>query len=433
MKPLFLVTAPVATRSGYGAHSRDIVRALVDIGKWDVKTVPVRWGSTPQNALRTDNDLDQKVINTIVQNPQEEILSQPDIHLHLVVPNEFNPLAKYNIGMTAGLEATLIPQSWIEGMNRMDLNLLSSKHGLDSSVQTQMKNNETGEELKVTKPTEVLFEGCDTNIYKLTNALNQELSDNMDIVEDNWNFLFVGHWLQGNLGEDRKDVGTLVQTFIEAFKGKKGTGLIMKVSGGTPSTIDEFDMMKKIRHIKASFTSAGLDEADLPNIYIVHGDLSDMEMNQLYNHPKVKAHVSFTHGEGFGRPLLEASMSEKPIIAPDWSGHVDFLSKQNSILIPGKLDAVPPNGFQEGIWQEGMGWFNVDQGAAIGAMKDVRKNYRKWKLNAKKLAMVNRQKFSMNAMTKKLDEILMRNLPEFTETVQATLPNIRLPKLEKVV
>jgi glycosyltransferase involved in cell wall biosynthesis len=433
MKPVFLVTAPVATRSGYGAHSRDIVRALVDIGKWDVKTQPVRWGSTPQNALRTDNDLDQKVINTIMQNPQEEITSQPDIHLHLVVPNEFNPLAKYNIGMTAGLEATLIPQSWIEGMNRMDLNLLSSKHGLDSSVGTVMKNNDTGQELKVTKPTEVLFEGCDTSIYKITNALNQELSDSMDIIEDNWNFLFVGHWLQGNLGEDRKDVGTLIQTFIEAFKGKKGTGLIMKVSGGTPSTIDEFDMMKKIRHIKAQFKNSGLDEEDLPNIYIVHGDLSDMEMNQLYNHSKVKAHISFTHGEGFGRPLLEASMSEKPIIAPDWSGHVDFLSKQNSILISGKLDAMPPNGFQEGIWQEGMGWFHVDTGAGIGAMREVRKNYRKWKLSAKKLAMVNRVKFSMDAMTKKLDEILMRNLPEFTETVQATLPNIRLPKLEKVI
>jgi glycosyltransferase involved in cell wall biosynthesis len=296
-----------------------------------------------------------------------------------------------------------------------------------------MKNNDTGQELKVTKPTEVLFEGCDTSIYKITNALNQELSDSMDIIEDNWNFLFVGHWLQGNLGEDRKDVGTLIQTFIEAFKGKKGTGLIMKVSGGTPSTIDEFDMMKKIRHIKAQFKNSGLDEEDLPNIYIVHGDLSDMEMNQLYNHSKVKAHISFTHGEGFGRPLLEASMSEKPIIAPDWSGHVDFLSKQNSILISGKLDAMPPNGFQEGIWQEGMGWFHVDTGAGIGAMREVRKNYRKWKLSAKKLAMVNRVKFSMDAMTKKLDEILMRNLPEFTETVQATLPNIRLPKLEKVI
>ena len=91
MKPVFLVTAPVATRSGYGAHARDVVRALVDIGKWDVKTIPVRWGSTPQNALRMDNDNDQKVIQTIVQgDPNEVITSQPDIHLHLVVPNEFN-------------------------------------------------------------------------------------------------------------------------------------------------------------------------------------------------------------------------------------------------------------------------------------------------------------------------------------------------------
>jgi len=434
MKPVFLVTAPVATRSGYGAHARDVVRALVDIGKWDVKTIPVRWGSTPQNALRMDNDNDQKVIQTIVQgDPNEVITSQPDIHLHLVVPNEFNPCAKFNIGMTAGLEATLIPQTWIEGMNRMDLNLLSSKHGVDSSVGTIMKNNDTGQELKVTKPTEVLFEGCDTDIYKVSAALNQELSDNMDAVEENWNFLFVGHWLQGNMSEDRKDVGTLIQAFINCYKGKKGVGLILKTSGGTPSTIDEFDILKKVRHIKAQFKSEGTSEEDIPNIYVVHGDLSDKEMNQLYNHPKVKAHITFTHGEGFGRPLLEASMSEKPIIATDWSGHIDFLSKQNSILLPGKIEGVPPSGFQEGIWQEGMGWFFVDQGAGIGAMREVKKNYRKWKLNAKKLAMVNRTKFSMKSMTKKLDEILTKHLPEFTQTVQPNLPNIRLPKLEKVV
>ena len=434
MKPLFIVTAPVATRSGYGAHSRDIVRALIDIGKWEVKVQPVRWGSTPQNALRMNNPNDLKIINSIIKDGSE-ITRQPDIHLHLVVPNEFNPFAKFNIGMTAGLETTLIPQDWIEGYNRMDLNLLSSVHGKDSTIQTVMKNAQTGQELKVVKPIDVVFEGADTDVYKVTKQIDAKLKSTFNQIKENWNFLFVGHWLQGNLGEDRKDVGTLVSNFLQAFKGKKGTGLIMKTSGATPSEIDKHELMRKINIIKEG---SGIAEKDMPNIYILSGDFTDEEMNMIYNHPKVKAHITYTHGEGFGRPLLEASLSEKPIIAPNWSGHIDFLNPKQTILLPGKLDAVPQGGLQEGIWQNGMGWFYVDQSAGISAMVEMRNNYKTYKHRAKIQAMANRGKFSYNAMVKKLDSVLSEHLPEFTETVQPQLPQmdkpgeLKLPKLEKV-
>ena len=50
-----------------------------------------------------------------------------------------------------------------------------------------------------------------------------------------------------------------------------------------------------------------------------------IEMNSIYNHSKVKAMVSLTKGEGFGRPLLEFSLSQKPLIVSGWSGHMDFL------------------------------------------------------------------------------------------------------------
>ena len=58
-KPICLVTAPVATRSGYGAHSRDICRALIKLDKYDVKIWPVRWGNTPMNALNLDDENDK--------------------------------------------------------------------------------------------------------------------------------------------------------------------------------------------------------------------------------------------------------------------------------------------------------------------------------------------------------------------------------------
>jgi hypothetical protein len=61
-KPLCLVTAPVATRSGYGAHSRDICRALIKLDKYDVKIWAVRWGNTPMNALIEGDPNDDIII-----------------------------------------------------------------------------------------------------------------------------------------------------------------------------------------------------------------------------------------------------------------------------------------------------------------------------------------------------------------------------------
>ena len=343
MRPKVLVTAPVATRSGYGARSRDVVTALLTLDKFDVKVFPVPWGNTPQNALSMDSERDRAIYDVIVKD-KSELNVQPDVHIHIVVPNEFTPVGKYNIGITAGLEATVIPQDWIEGCNRMDLVLASSKFSVDV-IQKTIYKNEQGQELKVAKPVEVLFEGAHTDTYyrkKSGDEYSKVLVDSMKEIKENWNFLFVGHWLQGSIGNDRKDVGNLIRTFFTAFRGNKSTGLILKTAGTAPCIMDREDLLRKIREIKMS---CGIHPSQLPSVYLLHADLFDEEMNDLYNHPKVKAHISFTHGEGFGRPLLEASLSGKPVIAPGWSGHVDFLNKNNSVLIAGGLKKVEKESF----------------------------------------------------------------------------------------
>ena len=58
---------------------------------------------------------------------------------------------------------------------------------------------------------------------------------------------------------------------------------------------------------------------------MIHGNMSDDEVHALYTDPKVKAYVTATHGEGFGLPIFEAAYSGLPVVAPAWSGHVDFL------------------------------------------------------------------------------------------------------------
>ena len=425
-KPLCLVTAPVATRSGYGSHSRDICRSLISMDKYNVKIFPVRWGNTPQNALNDADPNDKVIIDRLMNDANLE--KQPDVHIHIVIPNEFQPVAKYNIGITAGIETTACPPEWIEGMNRMDLNIVPSKFTKEtlknmSFDRVDEQSKEKIGELKVNKPIEVLFEGTDTNIFKKTKVFSKELNDKFSKIKEDFCFLFVGHWLQGDLGNDRKDLGMLVKTFLETFKNmKKSPALLMKSSGATFSLIDKREILVKIEDIKRS-----VDAKVLPSIYLLHGDLTDEEMNELYNHPKVKSHVTFTHGEGFGRPLLEASISQKPIIASNWSGHVDFLTKNLSILLNGSMKKVSKQSFQKGIYVKDSYWFTVNYQAASKVLKNVFQNYNRFALNAAKQGTINKSRFSLNKMTEIFEKILDDNVPEFPKEVK-----LKLPKLKKV-
>ena len=428
MKPLVLVTGPPATRSGYGAHTRDLIWALIGMDKFDIHVNSLRWGNTPMNALDENNPKDKLIIDRLLTS--NSLPRQPDIHFQVSVPNEFTKVGKYNIGITAGMENTIPKPEWIEGLNRMDMNIAVSefvKSTFSSAVFDKLDENTKQKvgEVRLAKPMEVLFEGADLSIYKKTKEFSKELVDEMELIPEKFVFLYTGHWLQGDLGQDRKDTGMLVKTFLETFKNKKRKpALLLKTSGSSFSIIDRNEILKKIEDIKT------VVDGDLPNVYVMHGDLLDEEMNELYNHPKVKAHITFTHGEGFGRPLLEACFSEKPIIAPNWSGQIDFLNKSNAVLLPGVLTDVHKSAIPKEMLQENSQWFTVNYQYASKVMIDVFKNYKKYTLNAKKLAIVNKGKFSLAAMNKKFENILNKYLPKFEQQPQAV--NLKLPKLKKV-
>jgi len=440
-KPLCLVTAPVATRSGYGAHSRDIVRSLIALDRYDVKIWSVRWGNTPMNALDKNDPNDIPIIERLLSEPN--LASQPELHIHIVIPNEFQPIAKYNIGITAGLETTACPPEWIQGMNRMNLNIVPSNFVRDvlGKVQFDIQNDQTGEKqgvLKNEKPIEVLFEGADTNIFKKTNEFTKDFVDEMGKIDEEFCFLYVGHWLQGGLGKDRKDTGMLIKVFCETFKNmKKQPALIMKTSSAGFSILDRENMLDKINEIKSQI------KGKCPNIYLVHGDFTDDEMNGLYNHPKVKAHISFTHGEGFGRPLLEASLSEKPVIASNWSGHLDFLDSKYSVLLDGAFEKVQKGSFPDQFFVEGSEWFTVNYQKASQTLRKIYRSYKKYTANAKRLSLNNSKNFSLDRMTEEFGKILDRHVPEFPKQVELKLPKLKkvsseepkklkLPKLKKV-
>ena len=437
IKPMILVTAPVQTRSGYGNHSRDICQALIELDKYDVRIQSVRWGNTPPTALEKNNPIHQEIDKRILRQPSLE--KQPDLHLHIVIPNEFQAIGKRNIGMTAGIEHTIPPASWVEGCNRMDMTIFTSEFSRSAftNVNFDKLDNKTKQvvgQLKLEKSSDVLFEGADTNIYKETKEISEKLNQKFSKIKEDFCFLFVGHWLSGNLGEDRKDIGMMLKVFYTMFKNQKNPpALILKTSGAGFSIMDRNEMMKKINLVKDSM------KADkLPNVYLLHGDLSDKEMNEMYNHPKVKAHVSFTHGEGFGRPMLEATFSGKPMIAPISTGQADFLNKEYTVQIPHQMTKVPASAFPKDYANPEAEWSTVNYGMAGKLMEDVYNNYDKYKLKAKKQMIVNRELFSHESMKQKLDEIISPLLANIPQPVELKLPSLKkepkklkLPKLKK--
>jgi len=430
-KPMFIISAPVDTYSGYGARSRDLVKAIIETDKYDVKIAPQMWGNTPWGF--TDDNPEWSFLKSYFLN-SPQLPKQPEIWMQITVPNEFQRVGKFNIGVTAGIETTLSPGDWIEGINRMDLTLTSSEHSKSTFVNTvlskvdQRTNQQVGE-VKVEKPLEVLFEGVDTNVYKTIDK-SEIKNINLDDIKEQFCYLFVGHWMQGDIGEDRKNVGLLIKAFYELFKNKKQRpALILKTSQVGSSYMDRDEILKKINFIKNTVNSV-----DLPNIYLLHGEFSDSEMNELYNHSKVKAMVNLTKGEGFGRPLLEFSLTKKPIITTAWSGHIDFLKSNMSILLPGNLTNVHPSAANNMLLKESQ-WMSVDTGQAGAYLKDVFENYKNYTEKAKMQGSYSKNNFSFEKMKEQIDTILTKYVPEFPKQVELKLPQLKkieLPKLKKI-
>jgi hypothetical protein len=432
-KPLCIVSSPVDTFSGYGARSRDFIKSLIKAkgDKWDIKLLSQRWGSTPFGFLNEEIEEEKDLLNRIIP----AMTVQPDAWFQITVPNEFQKVGKYvNIGVTAGIETTICDPSWIEGCNRMDLTLVSSQHAKTVFENSQFEQkdsttNKTTAIIKLTSPVEVLFEGVDLNKYFKTTPVKTDLTSELSKIKEDFAFLFVGHWLSGDFGEDRKNVGYMVKAFLEVFKGKTNPpALIMKTNSATTSIMDRNSMLDKIEAVRKTV------KGRLPNIYLLHGDLEDEDINDLYNHSKVKAMVSFTKGEGYGRPLLEFTVTEKPVIASGWSGHIDFLDKDAAILVGGELKQIHPSAVVPNMLIADSQWFAPNDGQAGYALKEVFDNYKKYLPGAKKQASISKTKFSLEKMTERLSQILNEKTNPIPKFIPLTLPKLNkldLPKLNK--
>ena len=418
-KPELVISCPASSRSGYGDHARDIIKSLIAMDKFDIKVIDQRWGDCPKTELDNYPEIKALCIPNLSR--------QPEVWIQVTVPNEFQKVGKFNIGITAGIETDRCSAEWLQGCNNMDLVIVPSnfsKSIFENTTYTGKDSQGNTVELKLNVPIEVVFEGLDISVFKKTTTKNSTVENLMSGVESDFCFLFVGHWLQGQPGHDRKDIVTLLQTFHNTFKNKSKKNqptLLLKTGKSGFSKMDEHFIRKAV----LNFTGQ-----DGPAIKIVHGDMTPEELNALYNHPKVKSMVSFTKGEGFGRPLLEFGMTGKPILASNWSGHIDFL--KHATLLPGKVDNVHPSVFQPKMIIEGSKWFYIDPNTASSYMNAVHKDYKVFLEQSRKQTQHIKNNFTLEKADEDYNTVLSKYVPDFPEPVALNLPKLDLPKLEKV-
>ena len=429
MKPTLVFQGPIFTRSGYGDHCRDLMKSLRKMDKYDIKIIPLRWGNTPQNQVDNSTDFGKWMLERVIG----ETAEKPDVFIQVSVANEFSAKGGYNIGITAGVETTICPKDFIDGCNKMDLIIVPSnftRQNIGGTVY-QQKDNETGEivgEIKVTKPIEVLFEGVDTEIFSKGSG-----KDVLANVKEDFNFLIVGHWLKGDLGQDRKDIGMAIKTFATVFQylpKDKRPGLIVKTSHAGFSVIDREATREKLEGVLKPLGDK------CPSVYLLHGDMEETDMSNLYHHPKVKAMISFAKGEGYGRPMAEFTLTGKPIIASGWSGQLDFLPTEHSVLLEGSLTPVHESAADQFCMKEAQ-WFSVNYSNAANKIYDVYNNYDIYSKQSEGLKTNTLNNFTLDKMNDRFTQMLEHYVKAQPKLVPFNIPKVnsskmQIPKLNKI-
>jgi glycosyltransferase involved in cell wall biosynthesis len=416
-----VISSPVATQSGYGHHAREVIKQFIDKkGKeWDINLLSMPWGNTPFT-YPIPSDWKQRFIGLPLQ-------TKPDIWVQITVPNEFQAVGQYNIGVTAGTEGSVCNPEWIDRINQMQLIIVPSEFTKKTFEDTAAQSGKP-----ITTNIQVISEYFDDTVYSNKNVTTSIPA--LDSIKEKNAFLMCGHWLQGNLGEDRKNISGALHCFFKSFKDKQRStqpALVLKTSGATYSITDRWEIEKKIEQVRNTF---GNEVHKLPPVYLLHGDLTNAEMNALYNHPKIKAMVSFTKAEGFGRPLLEFASTGKPIMAPHYSGQADFLKKEFICALPGTMTNIHESAANDFLLKEAQ-WFTVDYGYASKMFVDILKNTKKWNELSKRQRYFVNSNFTETAVSKRYDqvlEIIDTGIESIPKHVELKLPKLELPKLQKV-
>ena len=377
-----LVRGPALTRTGYGEHCRFVLRALRKVEGLDIDHLPFNWG---ESAWVWEDSEERDWIDSIVKKTAlyGQQGGQYNMSIQVTIPNEWQRMAPVNIGVTAGIETTKVAPIWLQKCNEMDKVITISEHSKQGFINTIYEgvNKTTGEPmvLQCLKDVEIVH-------YPVKKHILDAKPPTLDLdVSTKFNFLTVSQW------GPRKNLHATIEWFVEEFIDNPDAGLVVKtfIRGG--SVIDKEAISSELTKALSKYKNRKC------KVYLLHGDLSDEEMHALYRHKKINALISLTHGEGFGLPLFEAAYCGLPVVATDWSGHLDFLykptknkkgrkkSKAHFARVDYDLQLVAPDAVWNGVVEKDSMWAYPQQGSYKMKLREVYKDYGRFKSQAKTL------------------------------------------------
>jgi glycosyltransferase involved in cell wall biosynthesis len=377
MKKKILVSGPILTASGYGEMARFALRALTShADKFDIYINPTTWGQT--GWLFEENEEFNYIKDLRAKTEQHAAANgKYNIALQITIPNEWKQLAPVNIGYTAGIETHVISPAWLGPSNMMDKIITISefaKQGFVNTIFTDQDKNQ----LKV-----------NTEVAVVHFPQSEIVAKQLDLdLPCEFNFLTVNQW------GPRKNMEFLIQAFVEEFR-EEEVGLVIKTNQSTDSIGDRLTVEDRLKRITATLGDRKC------KIHLVHGRLDEASMAGLYRHEKIKVFATATHGEGFGFPIYEATQAGLPVIATDWSGHLDFLTMPNEQgkekKMFGRVDAdlklIDQTHVWPGVMEAQAGWAYPHMSSLRARLREAQKDYPRFKSWAKKLAEHNKQKF----------------------------------------
>jgi len=364
-----IVIGPALTLSGYGEQTRFALRALrSQEDQYDIYLHTTSWGQT--GWIHEDNEerewIDNALHKTVKYNQQG---GQFDMSLQVTIPNEWKKIAPINVGYTAGIETTAVAPQWIEKSREVDRIIVVSNHSKEvyESTKYGIVDAETKQQTGVAQ-VEVPIT---TVNYPVKDIESVDLG--LDLSTD-FNFLCVAQW------GPRKNVQNTINWFVQEFHDNEDVGLALKVFHMNTSNMDRVFVKKQLSALLEQYPDRKC------KIHLLHGHMSEQELHSLYLHPKVKGLLTLTHGEGFGLPIFEAAYSGLPVIAPSWSGQVDFLSAPSSSKKSNKMRPhflrveynmvdIPDETVWEGVIQKGSQWCEPQEKSAKSQMRDLYENH----------------------------------------------------------
>lgn len=378
-------SGPVLTQSGYGVHSRQVASWLLQRSDVDVKFVITPWGNTP---FIIDENAHHGMIGEIMRRSiKPEMARGSDVSIQLKLPNEWDPnLSRVNVGITAAVETDKCNPQWVDACNKMSMVIVPSNHAALNLTSTAQVN----------VPLKVVPEA-----YNNACTIN-ELNQKVDVkFSTDFNFLVFGQITGNNPFNDRKNTFNTIKWLCETFKDDPTVGIVIKTNASRYTKFDKHQCTVLLQQLLAE-----VRKGSYPRVHLLHGDMTDEEVVSIYRHPQIKALVSLTRGEGYGLPILEAAACGLPIIATNWSGHLDFLKLGKFIPIYYQLSQIHQSRIDNAIFVQGARWAEAFE-------DDAKKKFLKFRNSsstpvewAKELKTKIIENYSQSAINKSYDEIL---------------------------